>query len=306
MNDFCVCILAHNEQKHIAATIEAITTDCTQLSCDIKVYANGCTDGTVGIVKSLAKRIPNLSLRELVMASKTNAWNVAFQENAHAILIFSDGDVTPEMGAIKALWLLLTEEQPEIILAGCSFWPRKSGLTLGQRLVGLSQIPLCQNFLSGQLYAVRRNELDQELRKTGISGMPLGVVAEDMFLEQLVQPDKFLIIDYKVFYEPPNLSDYYKYLARMRWQEEQLVKMYGNIFGAKTFFSWRKITGLMEKKAFSQGIQRLLLGIVTTGLRCTLKILLKGKIAGHYRAMGPVSMEGEKILSEVSRSSSTK
>jgi len=306
MRDICICILAYNEQKHIAETIKAIAQDCSSLNCEIKVYANGCTDNTVEIVKGLMPNLPNLHLRELDMASKINAWNVAFHENVNSVLVFSDGDVTPEAGAVEALWRLLTIEHPEIVLAGCSVWPRKAGLTLGQRIVGFLQIPLMQTFLAGGLYAVRRSEAVQVMQEIGIDSIPLGLVGEDVFLELLVPAEKFCILVHKFYYEPPNPADYLKYLARLRWQNEQLATLHGALFNVRRGSLKSYFDRLTEKAGDDFNINRLLLGCVTSGLRCVVKGLFRNRIIQHYRAMGPVNKEGGGVLGEASRSRSTK
>lgn len=306
MNDLCICILAHNEQKHIVATIEALAVESARLGCDIKVYANGCTDATIDIVRELMQTIPRLFLRELAVASKPNAWNTAFHENHNPVLVFSDGDVIPEEGAIESLWRLLIKEHSEILLAGCSFWPKNNGLTLEQRVVGLLQIPLVQNFLSGQLYAIKRQGLALEMQKKDIYGIPVGVVAEDTFLELLLPPEKSCIIAHKVYYEPPNYSDYWKYLARMRWQDEQLKTFYGGLLTIRQRFPKNILSRLREKADYCHNIKFLLIRGVASGLRCLVKVLFRKKITQHYQAMGPVTKEGGGVLSVASRSDSTK
>jgi len=306
MKDICICILAHNEQKHIAETIEAIAENSLNLNCDIKVYANGCTDRTVEIVCELTSKYSNLSSRVLDVASKPNAWNTAFYENTHSVLVFSDGDVVPETGALDALAQLLTEKHSKIVLAGCTFWPRNSGLTIGQRFVGFLQIPLCQNFLSGQLYAIRREKFAQEWKEKNILGIPFGIVAEDTFLEKLVSTEMLTIISHKVYYEPPSISDYWKYLARMRWQEEQLASMYSGVLNDRVFSSSSIFVKVAKKNLTAQNIKRLLLGFTACGLRCAVKMIFWSRIYKHYRDMGLVKAEGGDILSIDSRSNSSK
>ena len=46
------------------------------------------------------------------------------------------------------------------------------------------------------------------------------VLIEDLFLEKIVPRRTFRVFSKKVFYEPPNLKDYWKYLSRMQWQKE--------------------------------------------------------------------------------------
>ncbi|MBU0681024.1 MAG: glycosyltransferase [Proteobacteria bacterium] len=306
MNDLCVCILAHNEQKHIAETVRAIAENCQGLACEIKVYANGCTDSTADIVRDLCQSLPNLELRELSQPSKVKAWNAAFTENRHAILVFSDGDVVPEAGAIEALSRLLSSEPRTATLVGCSFWPRFRGLGLGQRFTGFLQIPLKQDFLAGGLYAVHRPSLAREFAKRNISGIPNGVTADDTFLQLLVAKEHFHIIRHRVFYEPPQLSDYWKYLARIRWQEEQLAKIFGGVLAGQDKQDNTFAERCRAKFAGNQVGGRLLLGLVAATLRTVMKAFYVKKIEGCFQALGPVGNEGGNILSRSTRSQSAK
>jgi len=306
MKKICICILAYNEQKYIAQTVCTIVEDCTNIDCDIKVYANGCTDATVEIVKRLTATIPNLTLRVVEEASKTNAWNIAFSENTHPILVFSDGDIVPERGAIDALCNLLTDEQSEIFLTGCSLWPKDKDLTMNKRCIGFLQIPLKQTFLAGGLYAIRRQDLALEFKKAGIQGIPVGIVAEDTFLEFLVPADKFSIVSHRVYYEPPTLKDYLKYLARLKWQQEQLTTMYNDIFHKKLCLKRKFFTRFSKKLIYPQDLKHLLLGGIACGLRIAVKMFFYKEVRKYYTAMGPVNKEGKKILSEASRSVSVK
>lgn len=306
MKDLCVCILAHNEQKHIAETIVAIATNCGTIDSDIKVYANGCTDNTGQIVRDLCRTRQNLSLREIHKASKANAWNVAFAENKNPILVFADGDVVPEAGAIEALYGLLNRNTPQTVLAGCSFWPRTAGLTWGQRFTGFLQIPVCQDFLAGGLYAIRRHDLVQEFAQRHIAGIPPGVTGDDTFLQLVVPPDKLSIISYRVYYEPPELEDYWKYLARIRWQEEQLYTIFGALFAGTGRQKKSFVARMKEKVAGSQRLDRMLVGLMAGGVRFVVKSAFKKKIAHCYQALGPVGNEGGNILSQATRSQSVK
>ncbi|MDD2735983.1 MAG: glycosyltransferase family 2 protein [Desulfuromonadaceae bacterium] len=306
MNELCVCVLAHNEEKHIADTIRAIVASCGSVSADIKVYANGCSDRTVEIVHSLSEKIPNLSLRQLDVASKPNAWNTAFYENNHKILVFSDGDVLPEPNAVQALYQLLNSETSNVALAGCSVCPRKSDLNIGQRIIGFLQMPLHEDFLSGALYALQKNEFEAIFNTLNLNGIPLGIVAEDAFVQEIVPAEQFTIINKKVYYEPPALKDYCKYLARIRWQEEQLVQEYNGLVSKhadnhKSFFSRLKSKIINSSSTF-----RFLTGLLACILRMIIKFIFRSTINNYYVALGPVSKDGKGILSQATRSQSAK
>lgn len=306
VKDVCVCILAYNEQKHIADTIRAVSTGNGDAAFDIIVYANGCTDNTADVVRALCATIPNLRLRELAKASKPNAWNTAFAENDTPFLFFSDGDVRPEPGSVVVLRRCF-EEHPHISLVCSQFWPHTRGLSIQRRLTGFLQIPLAQDFLTGQFYAVRRSYMKARLADLCLQGVPEGIVGEDAFLGLLFPGDMFLVAREKVFYEPPTVADYWKYLARMRWQGEQLTEFYGNLLAERGHGSnGSSRARLAAKLAAGQGLPRTLLGLLAAASRTVVKSLFKAKIDKCYRGLGSVCREGNTILSHSTRSESAK
>lgn len=306
MSDVSVCILAYNEQKHIAGTIRAIVAGTGDLDFDVVVYANGCTDQTAAVVQGLCRTIPNLELRELPQPCKPAAWNTAFAESASPVIIFSDGDVRPEPGSVAALQLHLLQN-PQLTLVSAQLWPDLHGASLEQRLTGFLQIPLAQDFLAGGFYAVRRSHLAARLAEQGLSRIPDGIVGEDEFLEAIVPRDAFAIAPEKVLYEPSTLADYWKYLARMRWQEEQRLRLYGDRILNRTPAAER-INGarLSSKLTCSHGLLRTLLGLSSAGLRTVVKSVFRAKIDQCYCKLGPVCCEGQCVLGQDTRSDSAK
>jgi len=305
VNDICVCVLAYNEQKHIAGTIRAILAGNKDVDVDIIVYANGCTDRTADVVKEVGETIPNVRLRELAKASKSHAWSTAFAENVNPYLFFSDGDVRPEPGSIAALRRCF-DARADVSLVCSQLWPDTRGLSLEQRVVGFLQIPLAQDFLIG-FYAVRRSHLLVALREKGLDGIPEGVVGEDEFLQSVVPPNRSCVARKRVFYQPPVLRDYWKYLARMRWQEQQRVKAYGDLFADEERAKPRSACRRLASKLLNgQGLRRTLLGLASSGMRTAVKTVFKAKIDRCYRELGPVCREGRNILAQATRSESAK
>lgn len=305
MKQACVCILAYNEQSHIARTIHAVLNGNEDVDFDIIVYANGCTDRTADLVRELSDSIPNLRLRELDRASKPNAWNTAFAENTNPILLFSDGDVIPEPGSVSALTRHL-QDNPSVSLICSELWPNKGGLTAQQRLVGFLQIPLVQDFHVGGFYAVRRDALDAALQAKQLTGIPEGVAGEDGFVELLFAPAQFRAATKKVYYDPPALDDYCRYLARIRWQNEQLAEVYPEFLERSTLGSRPVLLRLRDKVIAANGIGRFLLGVSSTASRCLFKTVFRRRIHAYYLGLGPVVRDGESILGTATRSESTK
>jgi glycosyltransferase involved in cell wall biosynthesis len=71
-----VMVLAHNEERHIKACLDSIVQSESGRRFDIFVMANGCTDGTQGIVQDYAKQFPEVKLVTIALGDKCNAWNV--------------------------------------------------------------------------------------------------------------------------------------------------------------------------------------------------------------------------------------
>lgn len=303
--DVCICVLAHNEQTHIADTLRSLVAESDFLACEIKVYANGCTDDTVKIVQELSRQYPRISLVELEIASKANAWNVAFLENSAKILIFSDGDVRPEKRAISGLCEVLSQEQSKIVLAGCTLWPDFRFLSIEQKFVGFLQVPLHQDFLSGGLYAINRSALMSIFLHYDLSFLPAGLVGEDTFLEKIVPSDQFIVIPLKVYYQPPVLKDYWRYLARLRWQARQIAL----IFDPSSADHTRELSSFnrfFQKVKSNKNILRLFLGISAVILRYLVVWVNKQKISENFENMGVVTLHGSEILSRYTRSHSAK
>jgi len=297
--------MAHNEQRHIANTLRSLVAESDFLACEIKVYANGCTDNTVKISQELSLQYHRITLVELEIASKANAWNTAFFENSASILIFADGDVVLEDGAILGLFDTLTDSQGGISLAGCTLWPEFKNITFEQKFVGFLQLPLYQDFLSGGLYAVVRNELMSLFQHNGINSLPVGLVGEDTFLEKITPRKQFTVIPQKVYYKPPVLKEYWRYLARLRWQARQIALILEPSSGdhAREVSSFKKF---FHKVKSNKNVLRLLLGLFVVTLRYFIILINRRKISKNLANMGEVTLHGAEMLSMHTRSHSAK
>lgn len=296
-----LCILAHNEERHIQQCIRAGIYGLPSGFMNLFVYANGCTDHTAERVKELAQKNQNIYLRSLVIASKPLAWNAAFNEQQSDYIIFSDGDVIPEPNAAQTLVAGL-KSNPDAVVATSRQMPKKHELNLQQKMVGFLQLPLQHEFLSGGFYAVRRQALADIMFNNGFNGIPAGITGEDCFLEYLLNPGQLIICDCITYYEPPVFKDYLRYLARIRWQNEQLRAVYG-VQLADTRGSVRKF---FHKVHSCKDKRYLLLSIPAVILRIIFKKIFSKQIDHIYQSLGPVVRDGSGILSNLTRSNSTK
>ena len=298
--------MAYNEEANIAETLRFILEGCRNIESVIKVYANGCTDDTHQIVKEISIRYPSVDLIEISKASKANAWNIAFKENKNEVLIFSDGDIAPDSDAIRKI-LKVFDTCSNIEIACCELWPSSKGLNWEQHLTGFMQIPLKQDFLLGAFYGIRRSAFITHFQRCAIPGLPVGVIGDDVFLDDLVARDKFVLVNSRVTYRPPVIKDYYKYLARVQWQNEQIRQVFnaGNITsGAHESVSLPNT--IMKKIVGSRSVFRFMMGSVTTITRMVFKMVVKTEVQNEYKKLGPVTDDGDRILSDVTRSTSVK
>ena len=301
-----VCILAYNEEARIADAITRILEGNRDSQPLVRVYANGCTDRTHEIVGKIAASNPDVELIEIARASKPNAWNQAFRENDNDILIFADADIMPGAGAVSAI-LRAFHVNPKAEIACCESWPEFRGASLEQKLTGLMQIPVNQDFLIGHFYGIRRAAFEHYFAELGLTGLPEGIAGDDAFIDQLVPRDRFLLVDKKVKYQPPTFEDYYRYLGRIRWQNEQISQ-----FNARqrrpdnAKAPTGRLTSLKDKLKTSRHPMRLLIGAATTTMRLVFKLLHRKEIEAAYRKIGPVQTDGAWVLSEATRSKSVK
>lgn len=296
----CVCILAHNEEKNISSTLAAICSTKEAESLPVYVYANGCSDGTAREVTRFAQTHGNVQLRELPVASKPLAWNTAFAAHRSEFIIFSDGDILVEPGAALQLVNEL-KAFPDAVIATCRQVAIDEGVTFQQKLVGFMHIPLVQNFLAGGFYAVRRRTLAELLEQKGFSALPEGVAGEDAFLDYLVGPERLVVSTACAAYLPPSFSDYCRYLARIRWQNEQIRLCWQNIAHGHGFLKRvvNKITGI-------RSFRRLPVSLLALSARNLYRMLFSSRIAKHYQNIGALRADGAGVLRDATRSLSTK
>ncbi len=93
-----VMVLAHNEERCIAACLDSIFAADPDLDLAVYVMANGCTDRTEDIVRQYSAKRPKVRLISIALGDKCNAWNVFIHETVpvfcqgREVYFFMDGD----------------------------------------------------------------------------------------------------------------------------------------------------------------------------------------------------------------------
>jgi hypothetical protein len=176
-----VAIFAHNEARNIVRCLRSFDAGAPGLDLRFYVLCNGNTDQTNAVVAEYAKRDPRVSLVEIALGDKCNAWNVyvheiGFDADLH---IFMDGDC--ELGADSVPRMLETLHSFPHVSA-------VSSLPLsGRSAQQWRRDTIEQHGVTGNLYALSRSFIDR-LRALAIR-LPVGIVGDDSLLGSLAAWD---------------------------------------------------------------------------------------------------------------------
>jgi glycosyltransferase involved in cell wall biosynthesis len=236
-------ILAHNEAAVISQTLQSLFQQdvlkdaVSELSVEIIVVPNGCTDETAAIAQStleqLAQQFTHSKIQwqvcEVLQAGKANAWNLyvhQFSNPAADYLILMDADIEfiePQTlsSMVKTLevtptaWVSVDQPVKDVALKAKKNLMEKLSL----KVSGLSGNKGA-TWICGQLYCGRATVL----RKIW---MPLGIQMEDSFLWTMIVSDRFTSSEVleRVVQAPSasHIFEAYTDLARLFRHERWLV-----------------------------------------------------------------------------------
>ena len=176
-----ICIFAHNEERRLPDCIGALDRAANGQAYQGHILLNGCTDQTGAVAKSLAAIDQRLTVHELPIADKANAWNdyVFRVAPAAAAHIFIDGDITPSENAIAALAQTLRAHPQAYAAAALP----ASGRSRRQWTTKL----YLERHLSGNLYALSSTAL-AAFRERALH-LPFGAKGEDGLIAYLLLTD---------------------------------------------------------------------------------------------------------------------
>lgn len=177
-----VCIFACNEERTLPSCVGALDAAGLKADDHVHILVNGCTDDTARVARTLAKADNRITVHELPVGDKANAWN----EYAHRLAdpaasahIFLDGDVWPSTGAISEIERAL-QRSPDAY--GAAALPAS-----GRSRRGWAYRLLENHYLSGNLYALSARCLEK-FRERNIR-LPFGAKGEDGIITYLLLTD---------------------------------------------------------------------------------------------------------------------
>jgi hypothetical protein len=165
-------------------------------------------------------------------------------------------------------------------------------------------MPLYQDFLAGGFYAIKRHAVAELLAGAGYDGLPVGVTGDDSFLDHLVGADRLLLSESRSAYEPPNFSDFCLYLARIRWQNEQLALLLSA--PASDGPQAGTVSRVIGKVRRSGRPLRMVGALASVALKRVFVLIAAPQIDRVYRKLGVVGIDGAGLLGRATRSESTK
>jgi len=176
-----VCIFAHNEERLLPPCIAALDAAADGAAFRAHILVNGSTDSTLGVAKTLAAADPRVTVHDLPVADKANAWNdyvhrIAQHEDVH---IFVDGDIAPAPRAFAELAGAL-RANPRAYAAAAIPFSGRDRAAWAERLNRFS-------YLSGNLYAMSRQAL-AAFRARDLH-LPFGAKGEDGLIAYLLLTD---------------------------------------------------------------------------------------------------------------------
>ena len=181
-----VAVLAHNEERRIAACLESLPLGAPGI--EVYVIVNGSSDATASQARAAAGG--RAVVHDYAEGGKARSWNrFVFDElGEHAEThIFVDGDAAVAPGSIEALVKTLGEH-PAANAA--------SGLPLnGRRVKTYRAQVLGQHGLFGDLYALRGDFLAR-MRSAGVK-LPDDVIGEDSLIGALAKTDLGPLSDWR-------------------------------------------------------------------------------------------------------------
>jgi glycosyltransferase involved in cell wall biosynthesis len=172
-----VTVMAHNEERRIAACLDSLPLDDAGIR--VVVVVNGSRDGTAGIVRGYSGR--GVELVEYAQGGKARSWSRFILDEAPEAetYVFVDGDAELEPGSVAALERCLSKN-PQ---ANAAAAPPMNG----RNAAHYRRLMAEEAGLFGDCYALRGEFVDR-LRASGIR-LPDDLIGDDGLIAALAHTD---------------------------------------------------------------------------------------------------------------------
>ena len=173
-----VCVVAHNEQKHIVACLEHIEIALNHANVTrygVHIINNGSNDNTQGLSEAFCYDKKQWFAHEVTLGDKSNAWNLGVYHYAteNVLTVYVDGDCKITEGTLKAFIEKNDREPSAYIFAGV---PN----TFGRTTQHIIDETLKGKALSGGLFALSTTFIKAVREKS--FKLPVGLIGDDSLL----------------------------------------------------------------------------------------------------------------------------
>ena len=232
---FRIAVFAHNEERRLPAALDSVLGSLTdQADVRVAVLMNGCTDGTIPLVRRLTEQDPRLLPIEIGPADKCFAWNTYVYDYADSapVHFFMDGDVTCPPGVLAAMQAELLAHPMASAMGGLPLTGRSR-----ERYIELATR---WRWIYGNLYAMAGERLRQI--RTACLRLPIGLAGNDHYISEFARADlagdRIPWEDRVVYrrglgyqfeslqpWRPDDARLYWRRLVRYQLREYQLLKL---------------------------------------------------------------------------------
>jgi glycosyltransferase involved in cell wall biosynthesis len=173
-----VCVVAHNEQKHIVACLEHIEIALNHANVTrygVHIINNGSNDNTQGLSEAFCCDKKQWFAHDVTLGDKSNAWNLGVYHYAteNVLTVYVDGDCRITEGTLKAFIQEHQEKPAAYIYAGMP-------LTKGNTTETTIKNTRAGKALSGNLFALSECFI-KTVREKNFK-LPVGLIGDDSLL----------------------------------------------------------------------------------------------------------------------------
>lgn len=237
---FSVVMPAHNEQSVILRTLRAFVPDLLPGEAQVIVAANGCTDDTAAVARSVA----GVEVIEVEVASKSAALNAGDQRATAFPRIYVDADVELSIQALRATADALRGAEPRVAAPKVRFVLDGRPAAVRAFYAVYQQLPYVDAGLTGLgvygLSAAGRSRFDD---------FP-SITADDLFIQRLFNVSERVVVDSTSFavQTPRNLRSLVAVRTRTAYGNKELAATDSEAHGASTGGTLRALVDLMRRK----------------------------------------------------------